>query len=700
VLIGYMDVQHGPWQSDDAVLTVHGRYDPRELPALLARYRVRLVAYRQRGPRRSASRCRGVGGRLSVVVPPFGALAERLDVTGAGWAWTDDEWRDEAKMLARIAAAVAPGHAAELAAASNARGGSPATLDAMAERTLRTTTPPSPRAPGAQRLPPFEWARACGRGKGTPRACSVNATSESADWIRAGAHTSGKDVRRRDAVLPPREPRRSRRARSALVLGEVLWQLGRLPDAVGHGARPRGSTRRISRRGRRSPRRCSRWATRWARARRRGACCRSLPAMHAPSWFSASSGCRPGAGGRSVAAAAIASALGRSGARVGADARGLSRSLSTARRRRARSDLLAWFARAPHLLAQAPLLLAALAVEHAAADPAEDAPAVRAGLAAMLCDRPVGPPISTRAPDRVARRFDAAAGPISRALCRRVRLVVRAGRAARWPQRLAGAHAPRRPGSGKDLGSTAVDAIARLPRDVRDHLAVLGAPNRRCRRTPAVSCCPRRRMRPRRGRSTRRTPTCSSTWPPWRLRRDHCSRSGRRGRSGRCDTARAARSPLVDRAFDDADSLVAALVALHEARDRSAIVRSMRRIGRLWSAAVRAHQQRSGRGTRGLRACSRYGRLRPAHYLWRRAARGRCRGARPAFAAALAARRATPRRASRRRTPRRQPATPTPRSRCAPTGSPVACRRGSFARSGARTSRAATAGGGRSLRAR
>ena len=32
VLIGYMDVEHGPWQSDDAVLTVHGRYEPRELP--------------------------------------------------------------------------------------------------------------------------------------------------------------------------------------------------------------------------------------------------------------------------------------------------------------------------------------------------------------------------------------------------------------------------------------------------------------------------------------------------------------------------------------------------------------------------------------------------------------------------------------------------------------------------------------------
>ena len=61
VLIGYMDVQHGPWQSDDAVLTVHGRYDPRELPALFAHYRVRSSPIRPPGPRHSASRCRRRG---------------------------------------------------------------------------------------------------------------------------------------------------------------------------------------------------------------------------------------------------------------------------------------------------------------------------------------------------------------------------------------------------------------------------------------------------------------------------------------------------------------------------------------------------------------------------------------------------------------------------------------------------------------
>ncbi len=40
VLIGYMDVEHGPWQSGDAMFTVHGRYDPADLRDLLVHYRV------------------------------------------------------------------------------------------------------------------------------------------------------------------------------------------------------------------------------------------------------------------------------------------------------------------------------------------------------------------------------------------------------------------------------------------------------------------------------------------------------------------------------------------------------------------------------------------------------------------------------------------------------------------------------------
>ncbi len=161
VLIGYMDVQHGPWQSDDAVLTVHGRYDPRELPALFARYRVSLVAYPSAGPETfSFTLSEAWAAGRPVYVPPFGALAERLAGTGGGWAWTDDEWRDEAKMLERMVAAVAPEHAAALAHASECASRVPQpTLAAMAERTLahydRAVASSAPTTAGR----PFEWAR-------------------------------------------------------------------------------------------------------------------------------------------------------------------------------------------------------------------------------------------------------------------------------------------------------------------------------------------------------------------------------------------------------------------------------------------------------------------------------------------------------------------------------------------------------------
>ncbi len=138
VLIGYMDVEHGPWQSDDRVLTIHGRYEPRELPGLFAHYRVRLVAFPSAGPETfSFTLSESWAAGLPVVVPPFGALAERVADSAAGWLWTDAEWRDETKMLARIALLVAPGNAAALgAAAERARAVPQPSLAAMADRTL------------------------------------------------------------------------------------------------------------------------------------------------------------------------------------------------------------------------------------------------------------------------------------------------------------------------------------------------------------------------------------------------------------------------------------------------------------------------------------------------------------------------------------------------------------------------------------
>jgi glycosyltransferase involved in cell wall biosynthesis len=162
VLIGYMDVQHGPWQSDDAVLTVHGRYDPRELPHLFAHYRVALVAYPSAGPETfSFTLSEAWAAGRPVFVPPFGALAERLAGTGAGWLWSDDDWRDEAKMLRRMVAVLAPENAAALAAASEAAGRVlQPTLDDMARLTLRHYDAAiASRAARSTTLLPLEWRR-------------------------------------------------------------------------------------------------------------------------------------------------------------------------------------------------------------------------------------------------------------------------------------------------------------------------------------------------------------------------------------------------------------------------------------------------------------------------------------------------------------------------------------------------------------
>lgn len=118
VLIGYMDFQHGPWQSTDAVLTVHGHYRVEDLPDLFAQYRVSLVLYPSAGPETfsytlTETWCAG----RPALVPPIGALAERVSANGAGWVMTEAQWRDEAAMLDRLEALLAEPDAVAHAAA-------------------------------------------------------------------------------------------------------------------------------------------------------------------------------------------------------------------------------------------------------------------------------------------------------------------------------------------------------------------------------------------------------------------------------------------------------------------------------------------------------------------------------------------------------------------------------------------------------
>jgi glycosyltransferase involved in cell wall biosynthesis len=111
VLIGYLDKQHGPWQSDDGRFLVHGRYAPDDFPALMDYYKVKLVLYPSAGPETFCYTLSETwqSGRPALV-PPFGALAERMQEHGAGWIMSDEEWADEERMLQRILTLLDPVH--------------------------------------------------------------------------------------------------------------------------------------------------------------------------------------------------------------------------------------------------------------------------------------------------------------------------------------------------------------------------------------------------------------------------------------------------------------------------------------------------------------------------------------------------------------------------------------------------------------
>jgi glycosyltransferase involved in cell wall biosynthesis len=138
VLIGYMDVEHGPMQSADARFTVHGRYAAPALPGLLDHYRVALVLFPSAGPETfSYTLTEAWSAGRPAVVPPIGALAERVRASGAGVVLTDDQWTDEVRMLDRVLALLDPARSEELAAmGAVARALPHATIDAMTQQTF------------------------------------------------------------------------------------------------------------------------------------------------------------------------------------------------------------------------------------------------------------------------------------------------------------------------------------------------------------------------------------------------------------------------------------------------------------------------------------------------------------------------------------------------------------------------------------
>src|SRR6185436_17413492 len=105
---------------------------------LFARYRVKLVAFPSTGPESfSLTLSEAWSAGLPVIVPPIGALAVRVHCTGAGWLWSEGEWRNDDAMLARIIELVDASNGDALAAAAaRARAVVQAGVDEMASRTL------------------------------------------------------------------------------------------------------------------------------------------------------------------------------------------------------------------------------------------------------------------------------------------------------------------------------------------------------------------------------------------------------------------------------------------------------------------------------------------------------------------------------------------------------------------------------------
>jgi glycosyltransferase involved in cell wall biosynthesis len=152
VVVGYTD-RESRCQSDDKVLTVHGPYDVAHVEALLDHYRVSVVAFPGIWPETFGYTLSEAwrAGRAALV-PPTGALAERVRAAGAGW--TIDRWPDIDALLDQVVDVTAPknramlAHTARLArqAADHAPDANDPTLRFYSTVVLRAPSPSATRA--------------------------------------------------------------------------------------------------------------------------------------------------------------------------------------------------------------------------------------------------------------------------------------------------------------------------------------------------------------------------------------------------------------------------------------------------------------------------------------------------------------------------------------------------------------------------
>ncbi len=158
VLIGYLDRQYLPIQDEDAVFTVHGLYRPAEIPALLDHYRVRLTVFPSAGPETfSYTLTEAFAAGRPALVPPIGALGERVRASGGGWLM--DDWQGDQAILDQLSQLLSSAEAGNLArAASSAASaaisgaGSMGRLTAAVYAEVRAPLKAAPRIADKQRV--------------------------------------------------------------------------------------------------------------------------------------------------------------------------------------------------------------------------------------------------------------------------------------------------------------------------------------------------------------------------------------------------------------------------------------------------------------------------------------------------------------------------------------------------------------------
>ncbi len=474
----------------------------------------------------------------------------------------------------------------------------------------------------------------------------MSAASESADWVARGrAHQwEGRPV---DAMLCFRRASRAdpRAPDPHFVLGEVLWQLGRLSEALAawrEAARLDASFL--------APRQALAEALLAA-----GDAANALsvaeqvialaPGNARAELIVATAQMTRAAAATPAAAAAVERALQQEPTLIAvATLSGpLALALDRAPASPERSAVIGSVARSTELLATAPLLLLAIVLEHPGEADAEHA-ATRASLLAAIRSRSVGP-AELDALRRIAvavARFDRDAAlevsaQLSTACAASLNPIVPVG----WPRRTAGKRTRVVVlAVGECVDSATLEALTALA-STAFAVTVATVDSSRLRLPPGVAQLVLADTDAAAGTSIAAldadvlvdlegmnvaTPTLLAQHPArhvWTI------------------AALPYATPLVDRAFEHADALVAALRSLDDARDSSAdCPLDAAAMAAVWTDALRTHQQ----GDREA-AIAGYGRalqlqpgFAPAHYLLGVAQRdaGEVASARDAFAAALA----------------------------------------------------------------